>query len=155
MKILTVMSIRRSSSPFIGWENLTHSSILSTSQYSTLFWIFSSILYRYIISLRLGFRRNVLSVSPSSSCHSLSALGVTQSIHDKICIGMHRGIRFQISRIPLIVLVMRLGWTHPMESTDWKFCQKPNLNTTRLPATIHWMPDNSACRQLGPRQVGP
>jgi hypothetical protein len=32
----------------------------------------------------------------------LPALDLTQSIHAKISIGMHRGVKFKISRIPLI-----------------------------------------------------
>ena len=32
----------------------------------------------------------------------LPALDLTQSVHAKISIGMHRGVKFKISRIPLI-----------------------------------------------------
>jgi hypothetical protein len=34
---------------------------------------------------------------------------LTQSVHAKISIGMHRVVKFKISRIPLIGLVTRLG----------------------------------------------
>ena len=53
----------------------------------------------------------------------LPALDLTQSIHAKISIGMHRGVKFKISRIPLIGLETRLGWR-----TDKKFLRNPNLN---------------------------
>jgi hypothetical protein len=46
----------------------------------------------------------------------LSALDLTQSVHAKISIGMHRGVKFKISRILLIGLETRLGWR-----TDRKF----------------------------------
>ena len=39
----------------------------------------------------------------------LPALDLTQSIHAKISIRMHRGVKFKISRIPLIGLETRLG----------------------------------------------
>ena len=39
----------------------------------------------------------------------LPALDLTQSVHAKISIGMHRGVKFKISRIPLIGLETRLG----------------------------------------------
>ena len=39
----------------------------------------------------------------------LPALDLTQSVHAKISIGMHRGVKFEISRIPLIGLETRLG----------------------------------------------
>ena len=39
----------------------------------------------------------------------LPALDMTQSVHAKISIGMHRGVKFKISRIPLIGLDTRLG----------------------------------------------
>jgi hypothetical protein len=39
----------------------------------------------------------------------LPALDLTQSVHAKIFIGMHRGVKFKISRIPLIGLETRLG----------------------------------------------
>jgi hypothetical protein len=42
----------------------------------------------------------------------LPALDLTQSIHYEICIGMHKGVKFLISRRPLIGLVMRLGWRY-------------------------------------------
>jgi hypothetical protein len=53
----------------------------------------------------------------------LPALDLTQSVHAKIPIGMHRGVKFKISRIPLIGLETRLGGR-----TDRKFLQNPNLN---------------------------
>jgi hypothetical protein len=56
----------------------------------------------------------------------LPALDLTQSVHAKISIGMHRGVKFKISRIPLIGLETRLGWR-----TDSKFLQNPNLNEIR------------------------
>jgi hypothetical protein len=39
----------------------------------------------------------------------LPALDLTQSVHAKIFIGMHRVVKFKISRIPLIGLETRLG----------------------------------------------
>ena len=39
----------------------------------------------------------------------LPALVLTQSVHAKISIGMHRMVKFKISRIPLIGLETRLG----------------------------------------------
>jgi hypothetical protein len=39
----------------------------------------------------------------------LPALDLTQSVHAKISIGMHRGVKLKISRIPLIGLETRLG----------------------------------------------
>jgi hypothetical protein len=39
----------------------------------------------------------------------LPALDLTQSVHAKISIGMHRVVKFKISRIPLIGLETRLG----------------------------------------------
>jgi hypothetical protein len=39
----------------------------------------------------------------------LPVLDLTQSVHAKISIGMHRGVKFKISRIPLIGLETRLG----------------------------------------------
>jgi hypothetical protein len=41
----------------------------------------------------------------------LPALDLTQSVHAKISIGMHRGggVKFKVSRIPLIWLETRLG----------------------------------------------
>jgi hypothetical protein len=39
----------------------------------------------------------------------LPALDLTQSVHAKISIVMHRGVKFKISRIPLIGLETRLG----------------------------------------------
>ena len=39
----------------------------------------------------------------------LPALDLTQSVHDKICIGMHRGSNLKLFRIPLMRLVTRLG----------------------------------------------
>jgi hypothetical protein len=53
----------------------------------------------------------------------LPALDLTQSIYAKISIGMHLGFKFQISRIPLIGLVTRLGWRYRQ-----KFLRNPNLN---------------------------
>ena len=53
----------------------------------------------------------------------LPALDLTQSVHAKISIGMHWGVKFKISRIPLIGLETRLGWR-----TDRKFLRNPNLN---------------------------
>ena len=53
----------------------------------------------------------------------LPAFDLTQSVHAKISIGMHRGSKFKISRIPLIGLETRLGWR-----TDRKFLRNPNLN---------------------------
>ena len=53
----------------------------------------------------------------------LPALDLTQSVHAKISIGMHRVVKFKISRIPLIWLETRLGWR-----TDRKFLRNPNLN---------------------------
>jgi hypothetical protein len=38
----------------------------------------------------------------------LPALDLTQSVHAKISIGMHRVVKFKISRIPLIGLETRL-----------------------------------------------
>ena len=52
----------------------------------------------------------------------LPALDLTQSVHAKISIGMHREVKFKISRIPLIGLETRLGWR-----TDRKFLWNPNL----------------------------
>ena len=56
----------------------------------------------------------------------LPALDLTQTVHAKISIGMHRGVKFKISRIPLIGLETRLGWR-----TDKKFLRNPNLNEIR------------------------
>ena len=56
----------------------------------------------------------------------LPALDLTQSVHAKISIGMQRGVKFKISRIPLIGLETRLGWR-----TDRKFLPNPNLNEIR------------------------
>jgi hypothetical protein len=53
----------------------------------------------------------------------LPALVLTQSVHAKISIGMHRVVKLKISRIPLIGLETRLGWR-----TDRKFLRNPNLN---------------------------
>jgi hypothetical protein len=53
----------------------------------------------------------------------LPALVLRQSVHAKISIGMHRGVKLKISRIPLIGLETRLGWR-----TDRKFLRNPNLN---------------------------
>ena len=53
----------------------------------------------------------------------LPALVLTKSVHAKISIGMHRVVKFKISRIPLIGLETRLGWR-----TDRKFLRNPNLN---------------------------
>jgi hypothetical protein len=53
----------------------------------------------------------------------LPALDLTQSVHAKISIGMHRLVKFKISRIPLIGLETRLGWR-----TDRTFLRNPNLN---------------------------
>jgi hypothetical protein len=53
----------------------------------------------------------------------LPALYLTQSVHAKISIGMHRGVKFKIFRIPLIGLETRLGWR-----TDRTFLRNPNLN---------------------------
>jgi hypothetical protein len=55
----------------------------------------------------------------------LPALDLTQSVHAKISIGIHRGVKFKISRITLIIIGLetRLGWR-----TDRKFLQNPNLN---------------------------
>jgi hypothetical protein len=39
----------------------------------------------------------------------LPALDLTQSVHAKISIGMHRVVKFKISRIPVIGLETRLG----------------------------------------------
>ena len=40
----------------------------------------------------------------------LPALDLTQSVHAKLSIGMHRGVKFRISRIPFIIgLETRLG----------------------------------------------
>jgi hypothetical protein len=39
----------------------------------------------------------------------LPALDLTQSVHAKISIGMHRVVKFKISRIPSIGLETRLG----------------------------------------------
>ena len=58
----------------------------------------------------------------------LPALDLTQSVHAKISIGMHRAVKFKISRIPLIGLETRLGWR-----TDRKFLRNPNLNEISLP----------------------
>jgi hypothetical protein len=43
------------------------------------------------------------------TCEILPALDLTQSVHAKISIGMHRVVKFKISRIPLIGLETRLG----------------------------------------------
>jgi hypothetical protein len=59
----------------------------------------------------------------------LPALDLTQSVHTKISIGMHRGVKFKISRIPLIGLETRLGWR-----TDRKFLRNPNLNEIKYNA---------------------
>jgi hypothetical protein len=56
-----------------------------------------------------------------------SLLDLTQSVHAKISIGMHRVVKFKISRIPLIGLETRLGWR-----TDRKFLQNPNLNEINI-----------------------
>jgi hypothetical protein len=40
----------------------------------------------------------------------LPVLDLTQSVHAKISIGMHRVVKLKISRIPLIGLETRLGW---------------------------------------------
>ena len=53
----------------------------------------------------------------------LPALDLAQYVHAKISIGMHRGVKFKISRIPLIGLETRLGWR-----TDRQFLRNPNLN---------------------------
>ena len=57
----------------------------------------------------------------------LPAIDLTQSTHAKISIGMHRGVKFKISRIPLIGLETRLGWR-----TDRKFLWNSNLVLSRV-----------------------
>jgi hypothetical protein len=61
-------------------------------------------------------------------------LDLTQSIHTKISIGMHRGVKFKISRIPLIGRETRLGWR-----TDRKFLRNPNLNEINF--HVSWLSD--------------
>ena len=63
----------------------------------------------------------------------LPALDLTQSVHAKISIGMHRGVKLKIFRIPLIGLETRLRWR-----TDRKFLRNPNLNEITS-TTIHWI----------------
>ena len=53
----------------------------------------------------------------------LPALDMTQSVHAKMSIGMHRGVKYKISRIPLIGLDTRLGWRYRQT-----FLRNPNLN---------------------------
>ena len=57
----------------------------------------------------------------------LPALDLTQSVHAKISIGMHRVVKFKISGIPLIGLETRLG-----RRPDRKFLRNPNLNKIRV-----------------------
>jgi hypothetical protein len=64
----------------------------------------------------------------------LPALDLTQSVHAKISIGMHRVVKFKISRIPLslIGLETRLG-----RRTDRKFLRNPNLDEiSRFPLSF-------------------
>jgi hypothetical protein len=58
-----------------------------------------------------------------SNYEILPPLDMTQSVHTNISIGMHRGVKCKISRIPLIGLVTRLGWRYRQ-----KFIRNPNLN---------------------------
>ena len=59
----------------------------------------------------------------------LPALDLTPSVHAKISIGMHRVVKFKISRIPLIGLETRLGR---------KFLGNPNLNEITCNAVIQY-----------------
>jgi hypothetical protein len=43
---------------------------------------------------------------------TMQILDLTQSVHAKISIGMHQGVKILISRIPLIGLETRLGWKY-------------------------------------------
>ena len=58
----------------------------------------------------------------------IPALDLTQTVHAKISIGMHRGVKFKISRIPLIGLETRSG-----RRTDRTFLRNPNLNEITQP----------------------
>ena len=49
---------------------------------------------------------------------------LTQSVHDKICIGMHRVVKFLIFRILLTGLVTRLGC-----DTDRKYLRNPGAHS--------------------------
>jgi hypothetical protein len=78
----------------------------------------------------------------------LPALDLSQSVHAKISIGMHRGVKLKISRIPLnglIGLETRLGWR-----TDRKFFGI--LISTRLhfhlPDRTSWVPLSLARRRI-------
>ena len=62
----------------------------------------------------------------------LSALGLTQSVHAKVSIGMHWGIKFGISRVPLMGLETRLGWR-----TDGGFLRNPSLNEINVYADVY------------------
>jgi hypothetical protein len=70
--------------------------------------------------------------------HSLSALGVTQSVHVMICIRMQQGSDFKFPEY-----LWQDLWQDYDGDTDRKFLRKPNLNeiTTTL--------DISALRQIG------
>jgi ABC-type xylose transport system permease subunit len=58
-----------------------------------------------------------------------------KSVHAKISIGMHREVKFKISRIPLIGLETRLGWR-----TDRKFLRNPNLNEISVRVVVVKIP---------------
>jgi hypothetical protein len=69
----------------------------------------------------------------------LPALDLTQSVHAKISIGMHRVVKFKISRIPLIGLETRLRWR-----TDRKFLRNLNLNEINVFVLhVFWRPPSS------------
>ena len=40
----------------------------------------------------------------------LPVLDLTQSVHAKVSIGVHRVVEFKVSRVPLMGLGTRLGW---------------------------------------------
>ena len=57
-------------------------------------------------------------------------------VHAKVSIGVHRVVKFKISRIPLIGLETRLGWR-----TDRKFLRNPNLNEISI-VPVLWLKKN-------------
>jgi hypothetical protein len=57
----------------------------------------------------------------------LSVLDLTQSVHAKISIEIHRGVKFKISRIPLIAILLN-SWTTPRDQNRHEFCYSMFLN---------------------------
>ena len=62
-----------------------------------------------------------------SICGVLPALGLTQSVHAGVSIGVHRVVKLKVSGVPLVGLGARLGW-----GTDGGFLRNPNLNEITL-----------------------